>query len=59
MPRIIMLRDWEYKFNNNYLAVYKKGQEYLVVTRCADAAVRDDAAIRKEDYLKCQPQQDS
>jgi len=59
MPRIIMLRDWEFKFNNQCLAVYKKGQEYLVVTRCADAAVRADAAIRKEDYLKFQPQPDN
>lgn len=59
MPRIVMLRDWEFKFNPQYVAVYKKDREYLVVTRCADAAVREDAAVRKEDYQKCQQQPDN
>lgn len=49
MPRIVMLREWEFKFNSNYLARYREGREYLVITRCAEAALKDGAARLKED----------
>lgn len=51
-----MLREWEFKFNNHYVVRYRSGSEYLVITRCAEAAVKEGAARYKDESRKSEQQ---